>query len=114
MLFAVELVLLLTAFRLRFSGHLEYVVDMLDVSACFYQDVAGLGKGKMMEVIMLLLLSGPYRVMSTAHKRVDMNFQWLCVRVCVQLHIITQPGPDILIFQYRHVCLCDLGVRGWV
>jgi len=55
-LFAVELVLLLTAFRLRFSGHLEYVVDMLDVSACFYQDVAGLGKGKMMEVIMVNII----------------------------------------------------------
>jgi len=55
-LFAVELILLIAAFRLRFFRHLGYVVDMLVVSACFYHDLAGLGKGKMIEVIMVNII----------------------------------------------------------
>lgn len=56
-LFAVELILLLAAFRLRFFRHLGYVIDMLVVSACFYHDLAGLGKGEMMAVMMMITIT---------------------------------------------------------
>lgn len=44
--FAIEVVMLLAAFRGRFFRHLGYVVDLLVVSTCLYQDMAGNGKGK--------------------------------------------------------------------
>ncbi|CAM9572852.1 unnamed protein product [Ascophyllum nodosum] len=43
-LFAAEIVLLLAAFRQRFFRHLGYVIDMVVVVACLYQELAGLGK----------------------------------------------------------------------
>eukprot|EP00752_Nemacystus_decipiens_P013379 g11845.t1 len=43
--FAMEVVMLLAAFRGKFFRHLGYVVDLLVVSACLYQEMAGKGKG---------------------------------------------------------------------
>eukprot|EP00903_Cladosiphon_okamuranus_P005676 g5639.t1 len=43
--FAIEVAMLLAAFGRRFFRHLGYVVDLLVVSACLYQEMAGKGKG---------------------------------------------------------------------
>ncbi|CAM9596355.1 unnamed protein product [Hapterophycus canaliculatus] len=43
--FALEVVMLLAAFRGKFFRHLGYVLDMLVVSACLYAELAGKGKG---------------------------------------------------------------------
>lgn len=45
--FAIEVVMLLVAFRGKFFRHLGYVIDLLVVSACLYQELAGKGKGKL-------------------------------------------------------------------
>ncbi len=37
--------MLLAAFRGKFFRHVGYVVDLLVVSACLYQELAGKGKG---------------------------------------------------------------------
>lgn len=42
--------MLLAAFRGRFFRHLGYVVDLLVVSACLYQELAGKGKGQSAEL----------------------------------------------------------------
>lgn len=44
--FAIEVALLLAAFRGKFFQHLGYVVDLLVVSTCLYQELAGKGKGQ--------------------------------------------------------------------
>lgn len=38
--------MLLAAFRGKFFRHLGYVVDLLVVSACLYQEMDGKGKGQ--------------------------------------------------------------------
>ncbi|CAN0349722.1 unnamed protein product, partial [Scytosiphon promiscuus] len=43
--FALEVIMLLAAFRGKFFRHLGYVLDMMVVSGCLYQELAGRSKG---------------------------------------------------------------------
>lgn len=43
---AIEVVMLLVAFRGKFFRHLGYVLDLAVVSVCLYQELAGMGKGR--------------------------------------------------------------------
>ncbi|CAM9395644.1 unnamed protein product [Ectocarpus sp. 13 AM-2016] len=44
-LFAIEMVMLLAAFREKFFRHAGYILDLLVVSFCLYQEISGKGKG---------------------------------------------------------------------
>ncbi|CAN0329322.1 unnamed protein product, partial [Laminaria digitata] len=63
-LFAIEVVLLLAAFRGKFFRHLGYVLDLAVVSVCLYQEMAGMGKG--VRLLGALRVWRVARVMNTA------------------------------------------------
>ncbi|CBN78846.1 conserved unknown protein [Ectocarpus siliculosus] len=44
-LFAIEMVMLLAAFREKFFRHAGYILDLFVVSLCLYQEISGKGKG---------------------------------------------------------------------
>ncbi|CAN0528144.1 unnamed protein product, partial [Ectocarpus sp. 12 AP-2014] len=44
-LFAIEMVMLLAAFREKFFRHAGYILDLFVVSFCLYQEISGKGKG---------------------------------------------------------------------